>query len=123
MSIATLIDEITSVSIEHQNDDWDGCGATGISFYTVHKAIEHALSLPVGFKMPEVLPGNGGMIEFEWTRDRQNFSIYIQDRNKPTLYALIDSENNHCSGRFAEIDDGYPFVVFYLLVCIGAYES
>ena len=123
MSIATLIDEITSVSIDHQNDDWDACGATGISLYTVHNAIEHALSLPVGFKMPEVLPDNDGMIEFEWTRDRQNFSIYIQGADKPTLYAYFHSENTSGSGRFTDLNDKYPAVVLHLLERIGAYES
>lgn len=101
-----LIITINDVFEAAKVSDWDGEGAEAISQTTYFNAIKLLTVLDAELPIPDIFPDNDGYIEFEWGKDRKNFSLYVTDSNL-ILYAGFYSKNNRLSGRF-NFRDNFP---------------
>ena len=94
-----MLGKLNEVFQESNKPGWDGGNAEPISDATFYNATQLLSVLPVSLPAPEIVPDNDGYIEFEWCKERRNFSLYITDTNL-VLYAGFYGKNDRLSGRF-----------------------
>lgn len=94
-----LLKELVNVFNDSKMQGWDGDDADPVSDAAFLNATKLLSSMPIGLPVPNVLADNDGYIEFEWAKDRKNFSLYATDTNL-VLYAGFYDKDDHLSGRF-----------------------
>ncbi|MCI0504759.1 MAG: hypothetical protein L0Z73_01470 [Gammaproteobacteria bacterium] len=104
--LQNLLADLDEVFQETKEPDWDGDNAEPIADVTYFNATKLLAVLPADLPIPEILPDNDGYIEFEWSKGKRNFSIYITDTNL-ILFAGFYTKDNRLSGRF-DFDGKFP---------------
>lgn len=94
-----LLRRLAEVFSSSKTPGWDGESAEAVSESAFLNATKLLAALPIGLPMPEIYADNDGYIEFEWHKDRKNFSLYVTDTNL-IFYAGFFGKEDRLSGRF-----------------------
>ena len=96
-----VISMICEIEAECGVSDWDGYGASPVSYLSALKAKEFVRCLPANLPMPEVAPEPDGSLSLDWmTSKSRRFSVSVGNTDR-LAYAWIDgSDQGHAVARF-----------------------